>query len=130
MQEALKNLSVHIVEDEIIIALDLEDILEDMGHDVEVSYTAKDAMLRVKESKSDLFLVDIHLHGADSGLEIGKELQNRNIPHIYISAYTDEETKSLAQTTNSLGYLNKPFNEREFKELLKHASLKMNNEKL
>jgi len=57
-------------------------------------------------------------------------LQERNIPHIYISAYTDEETKSLAQRTNSLGYLNKPFNEREFKELLENASGKLRNEKL
>jgi len=126
----VKNLSVHIVEDEIIIALDLEDILEDMGHTVDISYTVKDALRRVQETTSDLFLIDIHLHGGDRGLEIGRKLQERNIPHIYISAYTDEETKSLAQRTNSLGYLNKPFNEREFKELLENASDRLRNEKL
>jgi CheY-like chemotaxis protein len=123
--KALKNLTVHVVEDEIIIALDLEDILEDMGHNVDISYTVKDALKRAAERKADLFLIDIQLHGEDTGLEIGKALQQHNIPHIYLSAYTDEETRNLAESTNSLGYLNKPFNEREFKEVLEGAADKI-----
>lgn len=119
---ALKNLSVHIVEDEIIIALDLEDILEDMGHDVDVSYTIKDAMDKAAEQKTDLFLIDIHMHGADTGLKLGEELQKRNVPHIYLSAYTDEETREMAASTQSLGYLSKPFNENEFKKILQGAA--------
>lgn len=122
-------MSVHIVEDEIIIALDLEDILEDMGHDVDVSYTIKDAMSKAAEQKADLFLIDIHLHGADAGLELGRELQQRNVPHIYLSAYSDEQTRELAESTQSLGYLNKPFNENEFKKILQGAADKIKESK-
>lgn len=121
----MKNLSVHIVEDEIIIALDLEDILEDMGHNVDVSYTIKDAMAKAAAKKADLFVIDIHMKGVDSGIELGKELQQRKIPHIYLSAYTDEETRQLAESTASLGYLNKPFNLSEFKAILEGAADKI-----
>lgn len=100
----------------------MEDILEDMGHRVDVSSTIEGAMAKAAERKTDLFVIDIHINGVDSGLKLGKELQQQNIPHIYISAYTDEETRQLAESTDSLGYLNKPFNEEEFKVLLEEAA--------
>lgn len=106
----MENLKIHIVEDEVIIAMDLEDILTGLGHRViEVSTSYEEAFAALDANEADIFLVDISLKGVDEGLDLAMELDKRDIPHIYISSHKDEAIIQKARATNAYGYVIKPF---------------------
>jgi len=106
----LESLTIHIVEDEIIIAMDIEEMLETMEHRVEsISTNYQQFIEKLPTDNSDLFLVDINLKGEGSGIDVAQELSKKNIPHIYISSHTDENILKNAKTTNAYGYVIKPF---------------------
>lgn len=104
------KLTIHIVEDEVIIAMDLEDIVTNLGHAVvKVSTSYADALASLDSNKADIFLVDISLKGVDEGLSLAQELDKRDIPHIYISSHKDAGIVQKARATNAYGYVIKPF---------------------
>lgn len=106
----MEKLAIHIVEDEVIIAMDLEDIVTSLGHRViQVSTSYEEAFEHLDNSEADIFLVDISLKGMDEGLNLATELDKRDIPHIYISSHKDEVTIQRARATNAYGYVIKPF---------------------
>jgi two-component system cell cycle sensor histidine kinase/response regulator CckA len=111
-----------VVEDESIVAQDLKDRLETMGYDVVgIAGTACDAISKAGDLCPDLALMDIRLGGNGDGIEAAGTLRMRHdIPSIYITAYADEETLGRARATEPLGYLVKPFQDREL-----HASIEM-----
>ncbi len=103
-----------IVEDEFIIAIDLKKILEKMGYEI-TSYVGKgqEAIERAAIEQPDLILMDIMLSGPMSGIQTAEKIKQKfNIPVVYLTALTDEETLQKAKVTEPLGYLLKPFDER------------------
>jgi CheY-like chemotaxis protein/DNA-directed RNA polymerase specialized sigma24 family protein len=83
--------SVLIIEDEPIIALDIEAMVEELGHEViGIARTHKEAINIVKTRRPGLVLADIQLADGSSGLEAVNEILNDiDVPVIFITAYPE-----------------------------------------
>ncbi len=115
-----------VVEDESIVAKDLELTLKRLGYSVPATASsAEDAMSKAGQYRPDLVLMDIHLQGATDGIATAQRLRREmNIPVIYLTAYADDDTVARARETEPFGYLLKPFNERELRSTLEIAIYK------
>ncbi|MCB1503371.1 MAG: response regulator [Hyphomicrobiaceae bacterium] len=80
-----------IIEDEPLIALDLEQLVTDIGHNVnEIARTHREAVAAVKQKRPGLVLADIQLADGSSGLSAVNEiLQDVDVPVIFITAYPE-----------------------------------------
>jgi CheY-like chemotaxis protein len=109
-----------IVEDESLIALDLQRRLSRLGYVVVGLVTSGPQAIRAAyQLQPDLVLMDIRLKGEMDGIEAAQQIQaNRPIPIIYLTAYVDEVTMQRAQATSSWGFLRKPFHVRELQAIL------------
>jgi CheY-like chemotaxis protein len=117
--------NVLIVEDDGIVAKDLQERLKELGYDVvAIAYSSEDALKKVYEKKPHLVLMDIRLRGEPDGIETARRLREKlRIPIIYITAYADDETVQRAMSTKPYGYLLKPFDQAELELSLKKATL-------
>ena len=80
-----------IVEDEFIVANDLQLILEEAGYAVTgIAVSSGEAQEQSQQNKPDLVLLDIRLKGKLSGIDIARKLRADNIPFIYLSAYANQ----------------------------------------
>lgn len=104
-----------IVEDESIIALDIKHALELKGFDiVGITATGIDSLRLIEENKPDIILMDIMLEGDVDGITAAEVIKNRHdIPIIYLTAHSDENTLNRAKGTEPYGYILKPVNENE-----------------
>lgn len=107
----MEALRILIVEDEFIIARNLQVILEDLGYEpLEPVGTKKAAIAAIDELEIDLVILDINLNGKHEGIEIGKYLnEKKQIPFIYLTSNSDKTTISEAKLTHPKSYLIKPF---------------------
>ena len=114
-QSSLTDAKILIVEDEVIIAMALEDSVHDFGYLVAGrATTGQRAIDLAMETQPDLALIDIRLDGDMDGIEAAEKISGRlNIPVIFLTAYSDEGTLSRAIRTNPYGYLIKPIRPRE-----------------
>lgn len=115
-----------IVEDEELVARDIENMAERAGYEVcGVAATGEQALSLAATLRPDLALVDIILKGPVDGIETAQKLWNEmDIPSIYVTAYADELTLLRAKETNPFGYILKPFNERELRVNIEMALFK------
>jgi two-component system cell cycle sensor histidine kinase/response regulator CckA len=120
---------VLVVEDESIVALDLEHHLRKMDYSVVgVADTAEKARRLADEHHPDVILMDIQLRGPVDGIDAAAEIQTtRDIPVIFLTAYSDEGSLRRAKESRAYGYILKPFQERELGitidlALYKHAT--------
>jgi len=109
-----------IVEDERIIASDLQLTLVSWGYSQTVILSSGEELLdNLEEINPDLILMDIMLKGKMNGIEAVSIInKKKNIPVIYITAYSNQITIDKANQTNPLGYLIKPFEEYQLKEIV------------
>lgn len=114
--------SVLVVEDESIVAKDIQNSLKKLGYSVpSVENTGEDAIDAAGQYKPNLILMDIMLKGEISGIEAAEQIRTRyQIPVIFLTAYADESTLSKAKVTEPYGYIIKPF-----KEIDLHTSIEM-----
>lgn len=125
-----------IVEDEVIVALDIQNSLERIGYrDIRIASDGVQALEMVGERAPDLVLMDILLKGAGTdsadGVSIAMTInERRDIPIIYITAYADDTTLNRAKLTQPYGYILKPFEERDLRTTIEMALYKhrMENE--
>ncbi|MBV4355894.1 sigma 54-interacting response regulator [Pinibacter aurantiacus] len=102
-----------IVEDEFIIANDLQLILEKAGYSVMgIAVSAEEAAEYINK-KPDIVLLDIRLKGKLSGIDIAKKLRADNIAFIYLSANSSQKILEEAKATDPDGFLVKPFREKD-----------------
>lgn len=103
--------SVFIVEDEAIIAMEIEDHLRAMGYDVRGrAARAEQALAKIPAAKPDVVLVDVNLGSGMSGIELTERLRDAcDAAVIYLTAYSDREIVERAIRTRSFAYLVKPF---------------------
>ena len=103
--------TILVVEDEMIIAKDIQKKLENLGYTVPaVVSTGEEAVNKAAEFHPDLVLVDIKLRGEMDGIEAAEQIRTRfNIPAVYLTAYADEKTLQRAKITGPYGYIMKPF---------------------
>jgi PAS domain S-box-containing protein len=104
-----------IVEDEQIVALELQDRLTRMGHTVVgVAASGEDAIEMSRRLCPDLILMDIKLQGEVDGIEAAASIRKEiNTAIVYLTAFADEPTLERAKVTQPYGYILKPFHERE-----------------
>jgi YesN/AraC family two-component response regulator len=100
-----------IVEDQLIIAYDIKQILEAQDYEVVSNVsTMEDAIEVLKVIPTDLVLLDIGLRGLQTGLDLGEYInQTFKIPFIYVTSFSDVQTLSDAAKTHPAGYIVKPF---------------------
>ncbi|WP_392530827.1 response regulator [Nostoc sp. C117] len=117
-----------VVEDEAIVAKDLQYRLKKFGYTVpEIASSGEEAINKAVEISPDLVLMDIRLKGKMDGIEAAQEIYKRlDIPVIYLTAYADDNTLERAKITEPFGYLLKPFKEKELQTnieitLIKHG---------
>ncbi|MFQ4138949.1 putative bifunctional diguanylate cyclase/phosphodiesterase [Nodosilinea sp. PGN35] len=127
----MKNKTILVVEDEVVIAMDLQATLIDLGYEVPEIITAGEvAIQRALKLRPDLVLMDIHLSGAVDGIAAAAAItQELDIPVIYLTAYADEETFQRASLTTPFGYILKPFEARELRANIDIAFYKHSLEK-
>ncbi|MEO6904226.1 MAG: response regulator [Bacteroidia bacterium] len=114
--------NILVVEDESIVAKDIQNSLKKLGYEVVgVCATGEDAIKKTEELKPDLILMDIMLKSEMSGIDAATQIREKfNIPIIYLTAYADESTLNKAKVSEPYGYIIKPF-----KEIDLHTSIEM-----
>ncbi len=108
------KISILIVEDEGIVALALEDTLQSEGYHVcGIADNGREALHFAENEDIDLVLLDIHIKGDWDGIETARRLTAlRDIPFIYLTAFSDSETLDRAKETSPAAYLIKPCQSR------------------
>lgn len=110
----MKAPHVLIVEDDPLISLFIKEILVDEGYVIAgIARDTINALKKVKTSKIDLIILDIHLEGNTTGIDFAREIRGSgfDIPIIFLSSYSDKEHRDSAFTTRPTAFLTKPFKE-------------------
>ena len=120
-----------IVEDEGLTAMGLQRKLKFWGYEVPTfAFSKKEAVKKAKEIKPDLILMDIVLKGEGDGIDAVREIKTiLDIPIIYLTAYSDENTRKRADITEPFDYILKPYKENELHDSIERALLKQKFEK-
>ena len=115
MNTKIQSARILIIEDEAIVAADLEDRLKNLGYTVIGTVSSGREGLEVAASeKPDIVLSDIMIQGDMDGAQTAVYLRkNHNIPVIFLSAYSSDSVLERAKISAPFGYLLKPFEERE-----------------
>lgn len=111
----MPTIQVIIVEDDPIIAEDIKEMLSNINYSIiGIAYTKSTALDLIKNKNPDLVLLDINLNGQFEGLEIAAFInETKKVPFVYLTSYSSQEIIDKAKTTLPMGYIVKPFNERE-----------------
>ena len=104
-----------IVEDNVIIADDMQSMLEEIGYEIVdnvIVYEQAEEVLRTQQV--DLVLIDIILASDKTGIDLGKHIrENYDIPFIFVTSNSDRATVENAKTVKPNGYLVKPFEQQD-----------------
>ncbi len=123
--------NILVVEDEGIVAQEIKSRLERLGYAVcGIVHSGVKAIEAADELRPNLVLMDIKIKGDMDGIEAAGEIKTRfNIPVIYLTAYTDEETLKRAKAMEPFGYIVKPFEERNLMVAIEIALHRHKSEK-
>jgi len=112
LEQAIKIL---IVEDNVIIADDMQSMLEEIGYEIVDNVIVYEQAEKVlKNNHVDLVLIDIILASDKTGIDLGKHIrENYNIPFIFVTSNSDRATVENAKTVKPNGYLVKPFEQQD-----------------
>jgi len=123
----MENITILIVENESLVALELTETIKSFGYK-KVSYATNSEMTKelIEKKIFDLILMDINLNEKIDGIELYESL-NIDIPIIYLTAYKDDLTINKAILTNPLGYIIKPHNDDELRAIILLAQYKINS---
>jgi CheY-like chemotaxis protein len=122
----MEKTRVLIVEDEGLIARDIENMVLNAGYEVcGIASSGEEAIEKADKTQPDLILMDIVLQGEMDGVEAAEQIRERfNIPVIYLTAHTDEITLQRAKLTEPLGYSLKPVEQKELMTVIEMALYK------
>jgi len=115
--EPSKPTTILIVEDERLIARDIQQALVGFGYDAfGIAVSAEEAIAKVAERRPDLVLMDIRIKGYRDGIETATILRERfGVPVVYLTAHADDATIQRAKQTEPLAYLMKPVTAAELR---------------
>jgi CheY-like chemotaxis protein len=114
-----------IVEDEVLLAMNLELSLKKMGYSVVgCVITGEEALSVIENDRPDIIMIDITLDGDIDGIETSKRIRNDfNIPIVIMTGNTDQDTLKRANELNPAGLITKPITDQKLRSLLKKALL-------
>ena len=125
-----RKAKILIVEDEKIIAKDIADTLQKLGHTiVGIVSRGEEAIKFVSENKTELVLMDITLKGEMDGIETAGIINGSyNIPVVYITAHQDSDTIEKSKSTNPYGYITKPIDDKDLNSSINSAIYRYDSE--
>ena len=124
------GIKVLIVEDEAIVAMEIQESIEHLGYSISgVADTAEKAVELAVSGKPDLILMDVHLKGDMDGVEAADMIRKSvNVPVIFLTAYSGDEVLERAKITEPYGYLLKPVQEEQLASAIRTATHKHKND--
>ncbi len=127
----MMNANILVVEDESIVAEDIQNKLKKFGYTVLASVSSgEEALQKAADNHPDLVLMDIKIKGNMDGVEVAKEIYARfDIPVVYLTAYVDENTLERAKITEPFGYIIKPFKESDLRTTIEITLYRHQREK-
>jgi CheY-like chemotaxis protein len=125
-----KKYKILIVEDEILVATDIQESLESLGYTVQDAVdTGLKAIAAVEKELPDLVLMDINLKGEMTGIEAAKIInQKHDVPIIYLTANADIDTVNKAKVALPYGYIIKPFTDKDLQTNIEIAIFKFGSD--
>ena len=120
MAKRLPSRRALIVDDEFLIAFDLESSMRELGFDVcTVASNENDAMELAKSNPPDVVVMDVYLGGARAGIETARWLREVcGVPIVFVTAYNDDGTlERIHEVVPGAPVLSKPV----YRETLAHA---------
>ena len=113
-------LRILIVEDEILIALELESLLQDEGHEVVgLAASFEDAVALSRSRRPDLAFVDIHLTDGPTGVDVARRLSEQGIAVLFMTANAKRIPDDVA---GAKGVIGKPYTERGVRQALAYVT--------
>jgi DNA-binding NtrC family response regulator len=118
-----KSARILVVEDEAVVALDVEDRLRRLGHEVVgTADSSASALAQAAEVRPDLVLMDIALRDGGDGIAAAERLRAElAVPVVFVTAFADAETLERAKRVSPHGYIVKPFDERDLRATIEIA---------
>jgi DNA-binding NarL/FixJ family response regulator len=119
-----------IVEDDPLIAMDLQGIVERAGYgDVRLAYNMQEARKAFEDLESGFVFLDINLDQRHGGTELAKEIREKYpFPFAFVTANTDDDTLEQVQQSRPAGFIVKPFDEKEILAVLKIGLFALKNQ--
>ena len=115
-------LRILIVEDEILIALELESLLQDDGHEVVgMAASFDDALALGQSRRPDLAFVDIHLTDGPTGVDVARRLSAQGVAVVFMTANAKRIPDDCA---GAKGVIGKPYTERGVRQALAYVTAK------
>jgi CheY-like chemotaxis protein len=111
-----RPVKILIVEDETIVAMEIQDLLESAGWTIAgVASSGEDAVRKARDNPPDVILMDITLRGKMTGIEAAELiLDARIVPVLFLTAAADQTGIRRVQERTACGFVSKPFEEQAF----------------
>jgi DNA-binding LytR/AlgR family response regulator len=108
-------IKILIVEDEGIIAEDMNQMLSDMGYEVlETAMDYEEALEILSTETPDLILLDVNLRGKKDGIDLAEVINEKyQVPFIFTTSFSDTQTLERAKHVSPVNYLVKPFKKEQ-----------------
>ncbi len=122
----MSEFSILMVEDDAVEAIDIQISLESLGYKIlDVLSTGEEAIESLTNKNPDIILMDIMLAGELDGIQTAEIIkEHHNIPIIYITAYSEDDTLERAKLTGPYAYILKPFDSSELNRAIEFAIYK------
>jgi PAS domain S-box-containing protein len=125
-----ETVKVLVVEDEYILAINLQESLQSLGYTVlDIADSAELAIEKATQLRPNLILMDIRLRGELDGIQAAEQIWlYLQIPVIYVTGHSDKSTVERATLTSPFGYILKPIKEKELYVAIQTALNRYNRE--
>lgn len=123
---AQKKPRILVVEDEVIVARDIQQQLQDLGYDLVGHATrGEQAITLTGELLPDLVLMDIRLAGNMDGIAAAQAIRlQHSLPIVFLTAFAEDDVLARAKLADPYGYILKPFSARELRTVVEMALYK------
>jgi CheY-like chemotaxis protein len=110
VQSVTQRAAILVVEDERIVAIDVQHTLNDLGYDAfAVAGSAQEAIAIATTRKPDLVLMDVRIKGSIDGITAAATLREKfGVAVVFLTAHADESTLARARSSGPCGYVVKP----------------------
>jgi DNA-binding NtrC family response regulator len=114
-----RNLSICIIDDEIVVCKRLQQYLSKAGHTVETFVDSQSAIARLDERHFDVVVTDIRMDNID-GMQVLSHVMDQNVGTkvILITGYATIEIAREAQAKGAYDFISKPFRPQDLKEVI------------
>lgn len=109
----MNNTNILIVEDNISFAIEIEMMLENLQFSAStIINNGEEAIRYIRKHRPNLIIMDVNLRGELTGIDIAEQIQEYNIPIIFMTAFDNPKTYQQAKQVLPYAYLPKPFDQR------------------